>query len=938
MADTADRSDYPGLLTKLQPTQAVDVLTDRVTQIKRLNYTIADWLQERSRLEEQYAAGLRKLARKQIGDEDLGIFTTPWGSLTSSMEALAESHSSLASRIEVDVERPLRDYVTNNRDLQAMPTIQGNLSHIAKEIDKAQKTTDKLSGKGESADATKVANASSDLDNARAQWLSQAPYVFENLQALDEARVNQLRDTLTQFVTLDVDQNEKSRGAAEQALNVLLNVETADEIKTFALKAAARRPSEARPSNRASMFVGSSASGRGGSSGGLQPIQSIPDDAASHTSGSAPEPQKKGAFKGLKRLGTVMSRRGNKQSQQLASTDESPERKPKSSPFGRLGRNKNSYSLEPPQEEAESSERPQSPLRRGSEVLEAPRTQGSTISSSQPPQLGLIPHVNGAGSGPNSASSPSGPTFESILANGGHQSDLADLDPPKPSQPQAYQTYQPAGPAIPTVAEPQRDNDGFSVPPPQLDPISQAQADAGDLGDRQEPQFNVNIRNAPIQEEGGDAALASMATKLAPPPTQRRLGTVRGRRDARNSAIVSTYGAPDGFSSESANASPSFQSQPNEIATPAAPAADPQVIASRAVEPPVVSQAPQPAAAGLVQSPSGAFSPVATGQTAFAPLSPPSEPQSPVQATQPVPLAAQHTGDNHSIRSGRSLQSSASQAHRHPELSGSGLNSSIIETVSARFENGHLTSSSLIGEIALAYNPAELSSTRLGQETIRLENFSQLEKVAPNPAFIGQSLDREGEYSVNLANITRTSVAFKYQVRGDSAQAQTPLLLTPAFKIEQNLAMVIVSYSLHPSFATSGSDSVTLHNVTIALTLEGAKASSCQSKPVGTFSREKNLIFWQLNEITLRPGGEANKLLARFVTDGPATGGHVEGRWEIVGDATSNIGSGLAVSVHGASEADPFADESAAAASAASSWKGVPTQRKLVSGQYVAKS
>lgn len=64
---------------------------------------------------------------------------------------------------------------------------------------------------------------------------------------------------------------------------------------------------------------------------------------------------------------------------------------------------------------------------------------------------------------------------------------------------------------VPTLSEPRRDSQGFSVPPPILDPISQAQADANELS---QPQFNVNIRNAPIREEGGDAALATMANTL----------------------------------------------------------------------------------------------------------------------------------------------------------------------------------------------------------------------------------------------------------------------------------------------------------------------------------------------------------------------------------------------------------------------------------------
>lgn len=301
-----------------------------------------------------------------------------------------------------------------------------------------------------------------------------------------------------------------------------------------------------------------------------------------------------------------------------------------------------------------------------------------------------------------------------------------------------------------------------------------------------------------------------------------------------------------------------------------------------------------------------------------------------------------HTGDNQSIRSGRSLQSTASHTMKHPELQALGLSSSIVETVSARFEQGQTVSSSIIGEIAMAYNSADFNSTH-GLEHIRLEHFSALEKVAPNPAFINQSPEKEGEYTVNLANLSRTQVAFKYQLRGDQATStHLPLLLTPAYKIEAAQSMVIVSYQLHPSFILpDGRTSITFHNAMIALTLDGARASGCQSKPVGTFSREKNLVYWQLGDITLSPGSAPEKLLARFTTDGEAKGGSVEARWEISGEHATGLGSALSVSQSAAAEdgSDPFADEAGAGASAAgASWKMVPLVKKMASGSYVAKS
>jgi flagellar hook-basal body complex protein FliE len=151
-------------------------------------------------------------------------------------ESIAQSHSHFANRIEADVERPLREFGANNRDMQAMSNIQGNLTALAKDIDSAQKKTGKLRDKGSKAKASAVADAVQETEKAELQWDSQAPYVYEQLQAIDETRLNHLRDVLTQFQTHEVDQVERSRTTAEETLNAMLNIETADEIQTYALR------------------------------------------------------------------------------------------------------------------------------------------------------------------------------------------------------------------------------------------------------------------------------------------------------------------------------------------------------------------------------------------------------------------------------------------------------------------------------------------------------------------------------------------------------------------------------------------------------------------------------------------------------------------------------------------------------------------------------
>lgn len=174
------------------------------------------------------------------------VFQLPWKRITNATESLAESHEALAQKIEADVERPLREYSNKNRDMASMTGVQSDLSMLAKNLENAQKKVDKTRDKGPKA-ADKLASAVSATEEINQQWNSRAPFVFEQLQAADEGRLNHLRDVLTQLETHEVDQVERCRQAAESCLNVLLNVETADEVKTFAAKVNGGRPVTARP-------------------------------------------------------------------------------------------------------------------------------------------------------------------------------------------------------------------------------------------------------------------------------------------------------------------------------------------------------------------------------------------------------------------------------------------------------------------------------------------------------------------------------------------------------------------------------------------------------------------------------------------------------------------------------------------------------------------
>ncbi len=304
--------------------------------------------------------------------------------------------------------------------------------------------------------------------------------------------------------------------------------------------------------------------------------------------------------------------------------------------------------------------------------------------------------------------------------------------------------------------------------------------------------------------------------------------------------------------------------------------------------------------------------------------------------------ATQQGSDAQSVRSAHSMSSLANPATAsHPHMHQPGLNASIIETVSATFENTQVIKAVVIGELALQHNPSETASPS-GSENIRLENFPVLEKVAPNPIFIHQIPSKSGEYSVSLAQVTRPSVAFKYQVHLEDTNlaAHAPISITPNWRIEASQASVILTFAFNPAFVSPARRSVSLRNVVIVIGVEGGKALSCQSKPLGIFAKERSMVYWKLGDMTLDEFAEApQKLLARFSTESEAKPGLVEVRWEISGEAAAGLGSGLRLSQTAVSKeeggSDPFADEGASA-SALGSWKEVPVTRKIMSGRYIA--
>lgn len=227
--------------------------------------------------------------------------------------------------------------------------------------------------------------------------------------------------------------------------------------------------------------------------------------------------------------------------------------------------------------------------------------------------------------------------------------------------------------------------------------------------------------------------------------------------------------------------------------------------------------------------------------------------------------------------------------------------------------------------------------------TIRIDNFTNLERIGPNRIFVQNVPDEPEQFTLDLSHLTRTSTAFSYKVftedaDGTSLGKHAPLMLRPAWKSQGDKLGLLLQYQLNPTSELTGP--VTLHNVVFVATYTG-KATGAQTKPTGTHLKDKQLVYWRLGDVTLT--GDMHKIVCRIVGSEGAepTPGQVEARWEYVASGSEAIGSGISLSRFQEAKGkqiaddDPFADENTA--SSLHTWVPLPSSRKLVSGKYESK-
>jgi F-BAR domain only protein len=101
---------------------------------------------------------------------------------------------------------------------------------LAESLENTRQKSEKAKSK---TNAKKQETTAREENDARAQWESAAPLIFERLQNMDEARMIMLKDLFVKFIMIQVETSESAMSETEGIMNALLSLTPTKEVEEF---------------------------------------------------------------------------------------------------------------------------------------------------------------------------------------------------------------------------------------------------------------------------------------------------------------------------------------------------------------------------------------------------------------------------------------------------------------------------------------------------------------------------------------------------------------------------------------------------------------------------------------------------------------------------------------------------------------------------------
>ncbi|KAK9434171.1 Muniscin C-terminal mu homology domain-containing protein [Lipomyces doorenjongii] len=876
-----------------------------------------------------------------------------------------------------------------------MRAIQENLASVAREIESAEDKVEKYKKKG----SPKVSGAHQTVNNAVAEWDSQAPLVFEKLQGIDEARLVMLKDVLTRYETSEVDKAQRVVSLCEGNLNSLLSFDPQDEIKVYALQIQTNGvPRTAKTSSRHAQPLASP----------MHETASSASTVQSSVAVASPSGKRRTSVATVDTITSSPNSSRSKFSRMSTMLRPGKSEGSRRGLFGHKDKDKNKYReqidvspvREPSHMSTETasiassrsrSSRPEPPPHRTTSgavaVLSSPATQGPGSAATSPPTAAPFVVTNGNGYIED-------PDAINVIGTIDHS------DRPTPAPPLPSQLIQPVPASQPQPQQPQVDSEGFSIP----QPISKDSALASLEDDLtayhdQQSTINVDIQSQTIKDEQDDAqaAVERVAASLRSQPTISGR-SMRGRRGEIQSKLIApgtevnvtpaAHGVPPpppphrGEHALAASSVVPIEEEtatvPAEIVQPVESVSEPEMAFDNVVEEPntaetepIVEREPEaaeqkvgeqiepipPTESVVVASPP-VLSPLSTdtavtekgveippesavpseqyySTSSATPFTPTTPQEYYSPITQPLQQAPVVQRLESTMSTITSPTASTAAAAEHPQ-------ESIVPGLSSSIvETVHVSLQNGLPTRALIVGEIALSfssttTTSPSPAPLRLTNTSGLDRVMPNQSLLVPS-ESAGEYMVDAAALSSApAIAFKYSITSPS---YAPIIVDPIWKFEAHQTSVMLYYFLNPDFPV---DELAVSDFSIEVAIEGARATACRSKPSGVFDQETAKLSIPIagegHEVTFRKADEKVQVLVRFLNEGLARESSSGGVAVKFRYSPPSAMEGVCVEVLdvGKKAGEETDDPFADEAAAETEWSLVPVVRSVVAGQYFA--
>ncbi|KAK4052331.1 hypothetical protein OIO90_004412 [Microbotryomycetes sp. JL221] len=923
---------YQESFERARPNATFSAVQQRVALLRAITTDLASYYHERAQAEEAYTKALHKLSSKlkdatssaggltvasAIADlgvtdrkeqqQQLGAWHAVLQVLERDLDKTTSAHDSWRKRALDDVETFLRSSL-NNPDWSRWSQAEAQLSSTVKEydvqLDKVQKNQGKATTSGKA--SSKLLTAQSQLSTLVSSLTSALPPFLAQSQALEQTHVTFLKERLVLVGTASSDLGREHMELGEHLLNSVLGVDEQVEMQTWALREGVRAgannaagengdgsrlqhayaDSEFAPSTnefgtrsiRDDTIYETTAQSRADDASSAAPRSPVPTSRAMQPPPAAPLPLPtpsstpskasrgfKSLFKRDKSSGAPSSKYGNLEVPSRADAARRDQRPSIDSRDSSVAGPEEAYGTSRPAVERGVSNT-SSLMGGGSNAaaaMQAPiqpsRPRGASGSSTTGRKRDSLMPFGGSNSGgglfrrASKQSTSSSPAFEQRESDGGLASNENNS-----AQAGSVAT----GPVI--------DAEGYSVPPEGYDrqPWSvQHVGGSSNLMDDDEDDSGLSSSGAqPLK-------LTSMA--ITPSTIRETEDERRAALENVKSTLLSSAAAPPANLSRRAT-----RSRRDVRSTTYNPSIPDDVPLAQVIE---QQRSRESSTDGLVASggtKQSLASPIGSGNT--------------------------FNGDRaNSMRSNLSNGRATHGVDPFEEASSPGVRAAISETVNVLSKGGEAGRVMVTGEIALSHRVAStLDSSSTGLR-IRIAQFEQFEKVAPNPAYLSPVAGSPGEYMLlpALGRASRTVTVLKYQLHIDpgSESSVVPLTVKALWKCDQGQTRVIVNYATNTSsrllaqLEASPFDEdedrniqmATLEKLTFAIPTS-VPVTTFQAKPAAELSADKQRLTFHVDSIALR-GADGGKLLASLATEGKAVAQPIAVSWHVADSTVSNI-------------------------------------------------